>query len=66
MEENKRDAYYITIFSKKLYIYLKKKNVFPKCIENNKKYPQYLVFKYDYDPYLSDVIKRYREGELDI
>jgi len=65
MEENKRDDY-ICIFSKKLYIYLKKKNVFPFAIEPNKKYPEFNVFKYHYDEYINKIIKEYREGTLEI
>lgn len=65
MEEIKREDY-ICIFSKRLYIYLKKKNVFPFLIEKNKKYNQFNVFKYHPDPYIEKVIKDYREGKLEI
>lgn len=65
MEENKREDY-ICIFSKKLYIYLKKKNVFPYIIEKNKKFPEYDVFKYHPDPYIEKVIRDYREGKLEV
>jgi len=65
MEENKRDDY-ICIFSKKLYIYLKKKNCLPFAIEPNKKYNQFNVFKYHPDPFIIETLRKYREGELEL
>ena len=64
MIKDSNDNAYIVVFSRKLYKYLLKKNVFPYVIETNKKYPEYLVYKYKYSDYTLKVVENYRAGKL--
>ena len=63
IRDNVEDAY-IVVFSRRLYKYLLKKNVFPYAIESNKKYPDLLVYKYKYSEYTLKVVEAYRSGKL--
>lgn len=64
MIRDSNDNAYIVVFSRKLYKYLLKKNVFPYAIETNKKYPDLLVYKYKYSEYTLKVVNDYREGKI--
>lgn len=64
MIKDNKDEAYVTIFSRKLYRYLLKKNIIPFCIEPNKKFPEFMVYKYEYSDYISGILRDYREGKL--
>ena len=62
MEE--KEEYYVTIFSRKLYIILKKHNIFPFSVEPNRKFPQYQVYKYHNSQEIQNILQKYRTGEF--
>ena len=63
MVDDSKHVPYITVFSRKIYKYLLKKNISPFCIEPNKKYPEFMVYKYNHSDYVLEVISQVREGK---
>ena len=63
IKDNVEDAY-LVVFSRKLYKYLLKKNIVPFIIEPNKKYPNFMVYKYKYSEYTESIINDYRAGKI--